>query len=223
MDRVYLTELRRGEYERMTYPYTMPIHFRPDPARAADVARINGRAIPRSDGRLEALFAIPADAAAGLWRLWLAGPDGVAEGPNLEIGDLPEFTEEAAARHLPAAPYVINGLLSEPHERDVYRIAAKAGEPIHVSTLSVQLGGGYLDTVLTLRDTAGKKLAEDDDVVAGWGGLLGNPDSSLFYTPKQDGDLSDRSARPPEPRRCGVCVPAEGGTPHARISAFHHA
>ena len=43
--------------------------------------------------------------------------------------------------------------------------------------------------MLTLRDAAGKKVAEDDDVVAGWGGLLGNPDSSLFYTPKQDGDL----------------------------------
>ena len=84
---------------------------------------------------------------------------------------------------------MINGSLSQPHERDVYRIAAKEGEPVHVSTLSAQLGGGYLDTVLTLRDAAGKKVAEDDDVVAGWGGLLGNPDSSLFYTPKQDGDL----------------------------------
>ena len=77
--------------------------------------------------RLEAVFAIPADAATGLWRLWLAGPNGVAEGPNLEIGDLPEISEEAAAKHLPAAPYVINGSLSQPHERDVYRIAAKAG------------------------------------------------------------------------------------------------
>jgi hypothetical protein len=30
-------------------------------------------------------------------------------------------------------------------------------------------------------------LAESDDVVAGVGGLLGNPDSSLFYTPSVDG------------------------------------
>jgi hypothetical protein len=189
VQRVYLTELRRGEYERMTYPYTMPIHFRPDPARAAEVARIDGKANPLSDTKLVADFAVPANVATGLWRLWLAGPNGIAEGPAFEIGDIREMSEDAAVKNLPAPPFVINGLLSRPRERDVYRIAAKEGEPIHVSTLSVQLGGGYLDTVLTLRDTAGKILAEDDDVVAGWGGLLGNPDSSLFYMPKQDGDL----------------------------------
>ncbi|HUQ92678.1 MAG TPA: PPC domain-containing protein [Bryobacteraceae bacterium] len=190
VQQVYLTGLRRGEYARMTYPYTMPIKFRPDPPHAAGIARIDGKATFQPDGHLEAAFAIPADAETGLWKLWLAGPDGVAEGPNLQVGDIPEFSEETAAKAPPAAaPYVINGQLSRPRERDVFRIEGKAGEPLHVSTLSAQLGGPYLDTVLTLRDAAGKKLAENDDVVAGWGGLLGNPDSSLFYTPKQAGPL----------------------------------
>ena len=57
----------------------------------------------------------------------------------------------------------------------------------------------FLDSVLTLRDAAGKKLAENDDVVAGQGTLLGNADSSVFYTPKQDGPLflevQDRTRR----------------------------
>jgi hypothetical protein len=189
VERVYLTELRRGEYARMTYPYTMPIRFRADPLHGTGVARIDGRVVVKANGRLEAAFAIPADAATGLWRLWLAGPDGVAEGPNLEIGDMPEYSGASAAKEAPGGlPYVINGLL-RPRERDVYPIKAKAGEPLHISTLSAQLGEPYLDTVLTLRDAAGNKLAENDDVVAGWGGLLGNPDSSLFYTPKQDGRL----------------------------------
>ena len=184
---VYLTELRRGEYARMTYPYTMPIHFRPDPARASGVARIDGKVLSRADSRLDTVFDIPSGAAPGLWRLWLAGPDGIAEGPNLEIGDDPEYGEETVAK--PEAAYTINGTLSHPRERDVYAILGKAGEPLHVWTLSAQLGGPYLDTVLTLRDAAGKKLAGNDDVVAGWGGLLGNPDSSLFFTPERDGPL----------------------------------
>ena len=103
---------------------------------------------------------------------------------------MPEHSEETALQApLADLPYVINGSLSQPRERDVYPIEGKAGEPLHISTLSAQLGGPYLDTVLTLRDAAGNKLAENDDVVAGWGGLLGNPDSRVFYTSKQDGRL----------------------------------
>jgi hypothetical protein len=56
-----------------------------------------------------------------------------------------------------------------------------------------------LDTVLTIRDAGGKRLAENDDVVGGQGSLIGNPDSSLFYTPQADGPLyvevSDRTRR----------------------------
>ena len=172
----------------MTYPYTMPIHFGPDPVTAKQLPRIEGRVI-RSGGGVALSFTIPANAPTGLWRLWLAGPDGVAEGPNFDIGDQPEFNETAAAQAA-ALPYIVNGVLSQPRERDVFRIAVQARKPLHFFTLSAQLGAPFVDTVLTLRDAAGKKLAEDDDVVAGWGGLLGNPDSSLFYTPKQDGVLS---------------------------------
>ncbi len=190
VESVYLTELRRGEYARMTYPYTMPIRFRPDPPRAADVRRLEGKVAVKSDGRVEALFTIPPDASTGLWRLWIVGTAGVAEGPKIEIGEAPEFPEDAVAGlSKPPSSYVINGMLSQPRERDVYRIAGKAGQPLHVWTLSTQMEAPFLDTVLTLRDATGKKLAEDDDVVAGWGGLLGNSDSSLFYTPKEDGPL----------------------------------
>ena len=73
------------------------------------------------------------------------------------------------------------------------------GRPLHFYTLAAQLGIPRVDTVLQLRDGSGKKLAENDDVVAGQGSLIGNPDSSLFYTPKEDGPLvltvSDRVRR----------------------------
>jgi hypothetical protein len=159
VEKMYLTELRRAEHSRMTYPYTMPIRFREDPSSPV-----------RIDGDAKGNFTIPRDAATGLWRLWIAGPDGIAAGPKIEI-------DEGGA---------IDAVLAK---RDVHRFEGRAGEPVHFSTLSAQLGGPFLDTVLTLRDESGKKLAENDDVVAGWGGLLGNPDSSLFYTPKQNGPL----------------------------------
>lgn len=182
--RVYLTELRRAEHARMTYPYTMPVRFEED---AAVTPRLEGRVVTAAEGRLEAAISIPATARVGLWKLWVAGAEGVAEGLRVEIGDAPEVAEGAA---LPGAfPFVVNGVLGQAKERDAYAIRGKAGEPVHVSTLSTQLGGPMLDTVLTLRDGSGKKLAESDDVVAGWGGLLGNPDSSLFYVPERDGEL----------------------------------
>jgi hypothetical protein len=184
VSKVYLTELRRGEYSRMTYPYTMPIRFREDPAV---IPRIEGKVLSAGETGVEVSFAIPAAASVGVWKLWVAGPGGVAEGLRLEISDEVEVGEGGT---LPGSfPFVVNGVLGTARARDAYSILAKAGVPIYISTLSAQLGAPYLDTVLSLRDGAGKKVAENDDVVAGWGGLLGNPDSSLFYVPAVDGLL----------------------------------
>ncbi len=179
--RVWLTALRRGEYARMTYPYTMPVRFWED-----IVSRIEGRVVRAGEGAVEVSFAVPAGAPLGLWKLWVAGASGVAEGLRVEVSDVVEVGEGT----LPGAlPFVVNGVLGATRERDSFAVAVKKGVPLAVTSLSAQLGGPYLDTVLTLRDAGGKKLAESDDVVAGWGGLLGNPDSALFYVPVEDGSL----------------------------------
>ncbi|HEU0119838.1 MAG TPA: hypothetical protein VFQ91_04875 [Bryobacteraceae bacterium] len=178
--RVYMTALRRAEYVRMTYPYTMPIQF-----GGAD-GRVDGRVLSSGDGFVEASFAIPARVPVGVWKLWVETRGGVAEGLRLVINDLPEVTGTQPT----PMPYAINGLLREKKQRDRYPVTGRKGIPIHAATLATQLGGPHLDTVLTLRDAEGKKVAESDDVVAGWGGLLGNPDSSLFYTPDRDGPLT---------------------------------
>ena len=89
-----------------------------------------------------------------------------------------------------AEDYPLGKLLAGSHlPAAVLRHWPAEGVPMYVSTLSAQLGGPHLDTVLTLLDASGKKLAENDDVVAGWGGLLGNPDSGLFFTPNVDETL----------------------------------
>ena len=182
---IYLTELRRAEYARMTYPYTMPVHFRADPPTDSDVARIPGKVLSRKQDSLDAEFRIPRDARPGLWRLWIAGPQGVLDGPVIDLAASDER--------------VLDGALDGPAKVNEYRIDGHAGKPLHCWTLAEQLGLPHLDSVLELRDAAGKKLAENDDVVAGQGTLIGNPDSSLFYTPREDGPLflrvRDRNAR----------------------------
>ncbi len=170
LDRAYLTPVRLAEYSRMTYPYTMPIHFRPD---VPQPPKITARVTAGPDTATLA-FDLPATAAPGLWRLWLGTPAGWTPGPNLEL-DPASTTRDA--------------VLLQPRQRHRYPVQAHAGQPLHFWTLSAQLGSS-LDTVLTLRDAAGRKLAENDDVVAGYGGLLGNPDSSLFYTPPADATLT---------------------------------
>lgn len=199
-ERIYLTEVRGAEYARMTYPHTMPIAFRPDPPMGTLVARIEGRVRRRTATSLDALVTVPATTRQGLWRVWVSGKNGVTEGMHLEITGRPVIPEIRAARLAEQGPaIVVTGALDQPGQRDIYRVQGRAGQPLHFSTLAAQLGVPLIDTVLTLRDAAGKKLAENDDVVAGQGSLLGNPDSALFYTPGQDGPLTlevtDRTRR----------------------------
>ena len=200
VERVYLTEVRGAEYARMTYPYTMPIHFRADPPAAGQIPRIDGRIVRAAPGTVQVEFQIPGDAGTGLWRVWAGASEGIADGPMVELARFQEFRESDAPRaDWREGGYTINGTLEEPDETDIFAIHVVAGKPLHFWTLATQLGVPHLDSVLTLRDSSGKKLAESDDVVAGQGSLLGNPDSSLFYTPAQDGVLflviKDRTAR----------------------------
>jgi hypothetical protein len=109
----------------------------------------------------------------------------------MEISDWPEYDEaEAAGADWARQGYVVNGSLGQPGEQDAFRIQGTAGQTLHFWTLAAQLGGPFLDSVLELRDASGRKLAENDDVVAGQGSLIGNPDSSLFYTPAESGPLT---------------------------------
>jgi hypothetical protein len=185
LQKVYLTEMRRAEYARLTYPYTMPVQFKADPATAGQMPRIAGRIVKSGPEHVDAEFTIPAATHPGLWRLWAAGPNGVSDGTVIELSA--------------AGEQVMDGTLDRPGKVNLHRIDARAGVPLHVWTLAAQLGVPRLDSVLEIRDESGKKLAENDDVVAGQGTLIGNPDSSVFYTPQKDGPLfaavRDRTGR----------------------------
>ncbi len=186
---VVLTKVRHAEYAHMTYPYTMPIDFRPDASNHASSSRITGKIIKAESNTAEIEFTVPSRTDAGLWRLWVENPDGISESISVEISGYPEYDEKIESRVPKPKTYAVNGALSTPGERDIHRIEAIAGQPLHFLTLAAQLGVSYLDTVMRLRDALGKKLAENDDVVAGQGTLIGNPDSSLYFVPKENGPL----------------------------------
>lgn len=184
VQRVYLTRVRSAEYYRLTFPFSMPLRFE-DASVASQLTRVFGNNISAGPDQLSADFAIPPDAATGLWRLWLESPAGRTEGLSLEISELPDLAD---ATKLESAwlqsEVILNGSLEEARKQNSYPVELKAGVPFHAWTLAAQLGLPAIDTVLELFDAGGKLLAEHDDLMTGQGTVIGNPDSSLFFTPK---------------------------------------
>lgn len=159
----YLQRARAAEHYRLTFPYSMPVD-----GSDQGIIRVPSRKVRASANSVEADFAIPADAKPGLWRLWLVTKHGTAEAMSLEI----DRDHKA-----------IDGLLTD--KRNRYPVQLEAGKPFHAWTLAAQLGLPEIDTVLELWSAEGKLLAEHDDLETGQGTVIGNPDSSLYYLPKQ--------------------------------------
>ena len=161
----YLQRVRAAEHYRLTFPFSMPVDGRDRPAAPLKATQL------RADrDRVEATFAIPANAPPGLWRLWLVTRHGVAEAMSLEID--PD-------------PAAIDAVLTAGPNR--HPVQLQAGVPFHAWTLAAQLGLPAVDTVLELRSPEGKLLAEHDDLMTGQGTVIGNPDSSLYYLPAASG------------------------------------
>ena len=180
VESVWLVPVRRAEYYRLTFPFTIPVS--PDPRPST---RIEGEIERRGERRLSAMFAIPADAWRGLWRLWVRSSGGSADSISLEISDMPE----PDCREIRPAPRgaACNGVLEGDRSEHEFALTLGAGQPLAVTTLSAQLGVPQLDTVLELFDADGNLVAEHDDLMSGQGTVIGNPDSMLVYKPDAAG------------------------------------
>jgi hypothetical protein len=170
IQQAWLSPVRAGENYRLTFPFTIPLHVGAD-----RTARVDGRILRRAESEAEVEFTVPTE---GLWRLWVASPHGVADGISLDVSN------------------AMDGRLGTEVS---YPIAAEPGKPIHAWTLAAQLGLPRIDTVLALFDSKGKLLAESDDLMTGQGTVIGNPDSSLYFTPMSNERLRltvrDRTGR----------------------------
>jgi hypothetical protein len=97
-------------------------------------------------------------------------PDVLQVQPNQSIA-----TATAATMDPPLA---FEGAVTQPEHSDYYRFGAKKGQLLDLTVYARRLGSP-LDSVLTLYDAGGKKLASNDD--------SGGPDSYLRFNPPADG------------------------------------
>ncbi len=171
---VWLAPVRRAEYYRLTFPYTLPLRTDEQPG-----VRVPGRIEKRSAQRLSVRFALPADARRGLWRLWVQAAGGVADSVSLEVSALPE--PDCREIRLEAPGAACHGALEHEDAEDEYWLRLRSGQPLVATTLAAQLGLPYLDTVLELFDADGRLVAEHDDLMTGQGTVIGNPDSFLYF------------------------------------------
>jgi hypothetical protein len=127
-------------------------------------------------GRSLAFLVEPKAAAApGVYPLRIETRAGMSNILLFTLGTFPEVTEEESqpdspphrndsietAEPVAAVPVVVNGTLRGP-ERDMFRIAGKAGER-RVFEVEARRCGSAIDPVLRILDGAGRQLARSDD------------------------------------------------------------
>ncbi len=109
---------------------------------------------------------IPADASDVHWVT--VQRDGLRSNAlPLAVDDLPEAIETEpndtpAAAQAVAVPVVINGRIQAPGDADYFAFQAEAGQTLALEVNARRLGSP-LDSILTLYDSTGRKLAEHDD------------------------------------------------------------
>lgn len=121
------------------------------------------------------------------WPLIVEDNSGASPSPLLlRVNALPNSLEvepnskreEATEQHTP--PCALNGIIDKPGDYDVWRFAAKRGQPLDIELLARRLRSP-LDSVLAIHDGSGKQIAADDDTR--------KPDSYLRFDPPADGDF----------------------------------
>jgi hypothetical protein len=159
-----LTAIGRNLVEGAKITTTMPATFTP--------------VIPKANmpGRMASfLVELKPDAAPGVYPVRVETPSGVSNILLFTLGTYPEVTEEESeagalpnrndtietAEPVRSIPVVVNGTLRGP-ERDVFRVAAKAGER-RVIEVEARRSGSAVDPVLRILDGNGKQLARSDD------------------------------------------------------------
>jgi len=115
------------------------------------------------------------------------------------LDDLPECQESNASPQTISLPMVVNGRISQPGERDVFKFHGHAGQRIAAEVLARRLDSP-LDSFLRLTDADGKQLAFNDDFEDKASGLeTHHADSYLTASLPAEGDylleLSDTQGK----------------------------
>ena len=178
---VWMVPVRRAEYYRLTFPYTIPLRVEDPPAQV-----LRARILEHAAEAITTAIEIPEDAARGLWRIWVRSPGGVTDAISFEVSDMdePDCSRPIAPSRMGIA---CDGILQSPDNEHSYQLELQADQPVTVTAVAAQLGLPHIDTVLELFDSDGALVAEHDDLMSGQGTVIGNPDSMLHLKPKRGG------------------------------------
>jgi hypothetical protein len=130
---------------------------------------------------------IASDAPLGIrhWRVWNA--QGVSPPKRFVIGDLPEIVEnEIEGDPIPVEvqfPLTINGRIFPRENVDIWTFKAQKGQTFSCEVMASRLGSP-LDSRLEIRDSKGRRIAENDDTFGA--------DSFVRFTAAEDGSYQVR-------------------------------
>lgn len=174
-DGEYIVEVRDDLYRgRAEFNYRLTLGELPYVTGVFPAGGQRGTTVPvRLEGfglgeSAKTAIALAADAAVGSRHAArVAGPRGVTNDFQLEVGDDPEVNEtepnDAAGQAAAVAiPSVVNGLLERDGDVDVFSFTAKKGEHVLFEIAARSLGSP-LDSRLELVDANGRRLKENDD------------------------------------------------------------
>ncbi len=106
-------------------------------------------------------------------------PAGLSNALPFAVSDLPEVSEDPAAKiNTVAPPVVVNGRISKDGETDTYQFKAPAAGPIVLEIVAARLGS-RLDALLTLMDENGALILRDDDAT-------NQPDARIQFNAEKD-------------------------------------
>ncbi len=147
------------------------------------------------------------DRQPGVYPLSLGKGQCASDCVPFAVDSLPECLEQSGndtpktAQKL-TLPIIVNGRIEKPGDRDVFSFAAKAGSEVVAEVMARRLDSP-LDSVLTLTDSSGKRLALNDDNEDKGAGLETHhadsfiraklPADGMYYI--HLGDLQDKGGR----------------------------
>jgi hypothetical protein len=131
--------------------------------------------------------------AAGVERLEIRDGQWVSNSVPFMADTLPEHLEREPNEPPQRAsslkiPTVVNGRIHRPGDYDIFRFTGRAGEAIVAEVLARRLNSP-LDSILTLTDSSGKRLASNDDYEDKGAGLVTHhADSRIVYKLPKSGN-----------------------------------
>ena len=164
-------------------PYTEALY--PSGGRRGSTVNVTAEGL-NFGGRPWQAIPIAADDPRDEIQVGLRTPQGETNQLPFQLGDYPEVLEhepndtDAEANPVPI-PVTINGQMDHDGDRDCFRFHAAAKQRLIIEVFSSR-GGSPMDPYLTLRDSKGKVVSENDD----WPGRGRDP--LIDFTPPADGD-----------------------------------